>query len=346
MQVVASMPPHLAVDRIGDYARRVEDLGFDVLHVPETIHDPFVVSTIAATRTSRITIRTSMVVAFARSPMVTALAAWDLARLSGGRFELGLASQVRGNVVDRFSAPWSEPVARLRDYVASVRAIFHAFQTGEALDHQGEAYAFRRLQPYFNPGPLETPSPRVWTGGVNERMCELAGEVSDGFVCHPTSSHPRVLREVTLPALERGASRAGRAGAGPAVVTSPQPLVAASHAELARLRDARRRELAFLYSTPAYRRQLELFGLDDVGESLSAMAARSDWAGLEQALTDDVLDLVLPQGTFEDVGGELHQWYAGLCDGMVLAVPPDAEPTWRTLVERCREIPPLHHPGG
>ncbi len=227
MQIIASAPARLPLSEVGSFARRIEDLGYDVLHVPETVHDPFTVAALAVTRTTRLVVRTSMVVAFPRSPMVTAYAAWDLTELSGGRFQLGIASQVRGNIVGRFSTPWSEPVARLRDYVGSLRAIFHSFQTGADLDYTGSHYRFERLQPYFNPGPIDHPAPPIWTGGVNERMCVLAGEVSDGFVCHPTSSHPRMLDHRIRPALARGAhGRAHRTG--PALVVAPQPLLAAT----------------------------------------------------------------------------------------------------------------------
>lgn len=155
------------------------------MHVSETIHDPFTVAAFALQATTTITVRTSMVLAFPRSPMITAYAAWDLARLSGGRFQLGVASQVRGNIVGRFSTAWSEPVSRMADYIGALRAIFHAFQTGERLNYVGAHYTFDKLQPYFNPGPLEHPAPAIWTGGVNARMVAMAGEVADGLSAIP-----------------------------------------------------------------------------------------------------------------------------------------------------------------
>jgi probable F420-dependent oxidoreductase len=273
--------------------------------------------------------------------MVTAYAAWDLARFSDGRFELGLASQVRGNIVGRYSVEWSEPVARLRDYIRSVRAIFHSFQTGDPLEHNGSHYRFSRLQPYFNPGPLDVAAPPIWTGGVNRRMCALAGELSDGFVCHPTNSHPRVLRDTILPALREGRASADRSDAGPVIVAGPQPVTGPTADALAQAREERRSELAFLYSTPAYRPQLELFGLTDVGAALSETARRSDWSALPRHLTDDVLAELVPQGTYEDLPDVLEQWYGGVCHGLALAAPSQAlaDGAYRTLVERCRAIP-------
>ena len=342
MEIVGSWPSHQPLAEVAAWAQRVEALGFDVMHVPETIHDPFVVAAIALGATRTLTVRTSMVVAFPRSPMVTAYAAWDLAGYSGGRFQLGVASQVRGNIVGRFSTPWSEPVAQLGDYVDALRAIFASFETGTPLDHTGSHYRFDRLQPYFNPGP-HGHAPTIWTGGVNRRMCVLAGERADGFVCHPTNSHPRTLRERILPAVAEGAARAGRSDGGPALVVGPQPITAPTRAELAAVREARRSELAFLYSTPAYHPQLEQFGLHDLGPALTEMVRRSDWSDLAGQLSDDVVDLLVPQGDYTELPDVLADWYAGLCDGIVLAVPEDTghDAKLAELVAGCREIPAI-----
>ena len=340
MEVIASWPASSPLAGVGEWAQRAEALGFDVMHVPETIHDPFTVAALALASTESLVVRTSMVVAFPRSPMVTAYTAWDLARFSGGRFQLGLASQVRGNIVGRFSAQWSEPVARLREYVGAVRAIFASFQTGADLLFEGEHYRFDRLQPYFNPGPIDTPPPEIWTGGVGPRMCELAGEVSDGFVCHPTNSHPEVLRSSILPAIDAGRATAGRTDGGPRIIAGPQPITAATEAELETVRDTRRSELAFLYSTPAYRPQLEMFDLGALGDALSAMAQRSEWDGLEHHLTDEVIAQLVPHATYDALPDVLSEWYGGVCDGIVLTIPDDAESsTFRALVERCHAIP-------
>ncbi|MFS3128394.1 TIGR03617 family F420-dependent LLM class oxidoreductase [Nocardioides sp. Bht2] len=340
MEIVASLPGRIELAEVAAVARRVEALGFDTLHVPETIHDPFSVATLALQATSRLVVRTSMVLAFPRSPMVTAVAAWDLSRFSGGRFQLGVASQVRGNIVGRYSMPWTDPVAQLGDYIDSLRAIFTSFQTGAELNHQGSHYQFTRLQPYFNPGPLDHAAPSIWTGGVNARMTALAGARSDGFVAHPTTSHPRMLNDHTIPALERGATAAGRSDL-PRIVAGPQPVLAPDQATLAAQREARRSELAFLYSTPAYRRQLEAFGLAGLGEALSAMAQAQEWAGLADHLTDEVIATLVPQGTYAQMPELLNSWYAGLCDGLVLAAPAPGtdDDAFRALVAGCREIP-------
>ncbi len=341
MEIIASWPADMPLRDVASWAHRVEGLGFDVMHVPETIHDPFTVAALALANTERLVVRTSMVVAFPRSPMLTAYAAWDLAKFSEGRFELGIASQVRGNIVGRFSTEWSEPVARLADYVRSLRAIFDAFQTGGALDYQGAHYRFDRLQPYFNPGPLEHSPPTIWTGGVNRKMCVLAGEQSDGFVCHPTNSHPEVLRALTLPAIAEGRVASERPSPCPRVVAGPQPTMAAGRGDLEELREKKRSELAFLYSTPAYRPQLAVFGAERVGETLTEMASRGDWSGLDQCLDDELLGVLVPEGTYDEIPGILNDWYADLCHGIVLAVPADLQDdvALAGLVADCRTIP-------
>lgn len=339
MELVTSAPATMGPGEIGPWAARAERLGFDVIHISETIHDPFTVAALALQNTERVTVRTSMVLAFPRSPMITAYAAWDLAKYSGGRFQLGIASQVRGNIVGRFSAQWSEPVGRLADYIRALRAIFACFQSGAKLDYAGPHYRFERLQPYFNPGPLDHPAPQIWTGAVNARMCAMAGELADGFVCHPTNSHPVVLRSRTLPALAEGAARIGRGQ--PAVVANPHVMTATTRDAVDALREQRRSELAFLYSTPAYRRQLEDFGLAGVGAALSAMAHRSEWDDLPTVLTDEVMDQLVPQGTYDEIPEVLSRWYSGLCTGINLPVPADEadDDSFRALLGACRQIP-------
>ncbi|MGE2815381.1 TIGR03617 family F420-dependent LLM class oxidoreductase [Mycobacterium heidelbergense] len=342
MEVVASAPAQMGLGEIGPWAARMERVGFGVIHVSETTHDAFTVAAMALANTTRLTVRTSMALAFPRSPMITAYAAWDLAKYSDGRFQLGLASQVRGNIVGRFSVPWSQPALRLREYIEAVLAIFRSFQTGEPLDYAGRFYQFDRLQPYFNPGRIPCPPPQIWTGGVNKKMCLLAGELSDGFVCHPTNSHPSILATQTLPALAEGARNGRRSRTPLAVVANPQPLMAATRDELARLREPRRSELAFLYSTPAYRRQLEHFGFAEIGEALTGMARRNEWSELHKHLTDEVMDQVVPQGTYDEIPAVLERWYSGACTGLSLPVADDMpDDVLAMLVDRLKAIPTL-----
>ncbi|WP_405496318.1 TIGR03617 family F420-dependent LLM class oxidoreductase [Nocardia sp. NBC_00511] len=348
MELVTSLPADTRLSQVAARVRRIEELGFDTVHVSETVHDPFAVCALALEHSSRLTVRTSMVVAFARSPMVTACAAWDLAELSGGRFQLGVASQVRGNIVGRYSMPWSDPVAQLSDYVDSLRAIFAAFQDGTGLNHHSSHYEFTRLQPYFNPGPLAVPAPAIWTGGVNRRMCELAGATADGFVVHPTASHPVTLRGHLLPTLNDGAAQRGRSDGGPRVVVVPKVVTGHDEAAVASQREKVRSELAFLYSTPAYRGLLDALGYADAASDFTAYAQAKRWDELPRLLTDDLLDRLVPQATYADLPAVLERWFCGLCHGISLAAPenPDHDAEFRAMLTRVRAISPALQGGG
>ena len=325
MRVYAGMDPRLPLPDVGAYARRVEALGFDGLHVAETVHDSTVVSALALDATERIQVRTAVTVAFARSPMVLAAAAWGLAASYGGRFQLGLGTQVRANLEGRFSVPWTEPVSRMREYVGTLRAMFEAFRTGGPLRYEGEHYRLTRLQPYFNPGPHPHPDPPVYLGAVNARMSELAGEVADGVVTHPTSSHPRFLREVTAPAIRAGLERAGRVPEQVEIVVSPAVITGRTPDALAAAREHQRAMLAFVYSTPAYRRALELAGVGGVGERLHELARAERWPDLPALMTDEALDALVPAGTYAELPAVLGEWFGGAASGLVLHPPPDPD---------------------
>jgi probable F420-dependent oxidoreductase len=321
------MDPRLSLPDVIAHAQRVERLGYDGLHVAETVHDAMAVALLAAEHTERITVRTSVALAFTRSPTLLAYAAWDIAKLSGGRFQLGLGTQIRQNIEDRYGVPFGkDPVARLGDYVGAVRAAFGAFVSGDPPSYESEHYRVTRLQPYFNPGPDDTTAvPEIYLGGVQHRACALAGAVADGFVSHPTNSNPRYLEETCLPALAEGARSSGRNLAadgfetviGSPVITGPTPEA------VARERERQRRLLAFLYSTPAYATTLELYGWDDLGPRLRELIRGDRWDELGGVLSDEVLDTLVPSGSFDELPAVLLERFAGLGQGLVVSVPTD-----------------------
>lgn len=319
MRVYAGMSDRVGLRDVIPYAQRVEALGYDGLHVPETVHDGLAASLLALEHTSRLTVRTSVILAFPRSPMLTAYGAWDLAAFSGGRFQLGLGTQIKQNVVGRFSVPWTEPVTRMREYIESLRAIWRSFQDGEPLSYAGENYTFTRLQPFFNPGPLAAgvAPPSVWLGGVNEGMVGLAGSHADGIVTHPTNSNPRYLREICLPALNVADRPDFQIISGSQYITGPTP------ADVAANREHHRRLLAFLYSTPAYRRSLALHGWADLGERLQTITRTQQWDTLHQHVTDEVIDALVPEGTWDELPAVIEQWFGGLASGVILPLPQD-----------------------
>jgi probable F420-dependent oxidoreductase len=340
MQVVAGMDPRMPLSQVAPYARRVEGLGYDVLHVPETIHDGFAAALLALEHTTAITVRTSVALAFVRSPMLTAYTAWDLQRYSHGRFQLGLGTQIRPNIEGRFGMPWSEPVARMRDYLGAIRAAFEGFATGSLTPYEGSTYRITRLQPYFDPGPIDEAPPALWLGGVNTGMCRLAGAEASGFVTHPTSSNPRYLAAVCLPALAEGAASAGRAPGDIELVLGTPIITGRDGAAIERERERQRTMLAFLYSTPAYRTTLELYGWSEVGERLQALTRRGAWGQLASLVTDEMLDELVPQAQYAALADELRGRFGEVATGLVLPPPPDADDddAFRAVIAAVRGI--------
>jgi probable F420-dependent oxidoreductase len=178
--------------------RELEELGYDRAFSFEAKHDPFLPLAVAAEHTSSIQLGTAIAIAFARTPMTLANVGWDLQTLTGGRFVLGLGTQIRPHVEQRFSMPWSRPAERLREMVLAVRAIWSAWQDGMPLDFRGDFYTHTRMIPAFDPGPNPHGPPPVFTAGVGPRTTAVGGEVADGFLVHPVNTR-RSLQELTLP---------------------------------------------------------------------------------------------------------------------------------------------------
>ncbi|OBI62088.1 LLM class F420-dependent oxidoreductase [Mycolicibacterium fortuitum] len=322
MKVFAAMAPDMPLAQVAAYAERIERLGFDGLHIAETIHDSLAAALLAVERTERLIIRTAVTLAFVRSPMLMAYSAWDLAVLSEGRFELGLGTQVRQNIEGRFGMPWSEPRARMADYIAALDAIFEAFRTGEPVNHEGDTYRINRLQPYFNPGPKDIDPPRIWIGAVNAGMCELAGRSAYGVVTHSTNSDPQFLREVVRPALARASQSAGR-DEEPHVIASTAIATGPTDHIVSQKREHQRRMLAFLLSTPSYATALSRRGWTELAADLRVLTKQQRWDDLSSVLRDDVLDELVTIGRYDQLPALLRAKYAGLAEGVVLP-PVDA----------------------
>ncbi|CAM3068074.1 TIGR03617 family F420-dependent LLM class oxidoreductase [Prescottella defluvii] len=338
MKVYTGTDPAIDLSSVADFARRVEAAGYDGLHVSETVHDPFLLALLALQATERITVRTSVALAFVRSPLVTAYTAWDLSKLSGGRFHLGLGSQIRQNIEERYAMPWSAPAAAMREYVGVVRAAFETFRTGELVAYEGDTYRFTRMQPYFNPGPdTTTPLPPIYLGGVGQRMLRVAGECADGLVTHPTNSDPRYLADECVPALTEGAATAGRALDDFDVVAGLQVITGATDAEVAEERERRRRLFAFLYSTPAYSGALERHGFPDLQGRLAELVRHQDWDRLRDIVTDDVLGTVVPTARYDALADTVRSRLDGVARSVTLALPenPDQD---RRMAEVVAEL--------
>lgn len=322
-EIFASTPENLNLVDMGAFARRVEAMGYDGLFVSDAIHDGLLLACQALSATSKLKVGTSVLIVFPRSPMNVALAAWDLQKMSGGRFELGMGTQIKQNIEDRYSARWLPPAAGMREYVGALRAIFHAFRTGERLEYIGEHYKFTRLQPFFNPGPIDAPDVPLMLGAVGPKMLELVGKTADGIHTHPTNTSVRYLKEVILPQIAVGTAQRDPGRAKPFISASQFVATGPDDATVAAERERFRDMLAFLFSTPAYWASLELFGWQHVGEQLLALTREGRWKDMPGVFTDEVLDTFLVSGRYDQLPEQLAARFGGLVDRITLTVPTD-----------------------
>ena len=323
MKIYASMEQRMTLSQVSGHAKRAEALGYDGLNVPDALHDGLLVAHEALRATSRLRVATSVLVVFPRSPMVVAVAAWDLQASSRGRFELGLGTQVRGNIVGRYSTTWTSPVPRMREYIQSLRAIFESFQQGSPLRFVGEHYQFTKLQPFFNPGPIDDPAIPIFLGAVGPVMTALAGEIADGHMTHPTHTAPRVLRELALPALERGAKRNDRKALDLSRMAAGMVSTGKNADEIAERREKNRELLAFLYSTPAYWPALEIFGWKSIGERLHSMTGEGKWGEMSGLIDEEMLETMIPSGSYDEIADRLLERNRGLATHITFPMPDD-----------------------
>ena len=309
-------------------ARRHEQAGYAGLWSSESAHDPFLPLVLAAEHTERIELGTAIAVAFARSPMQLAYTAHDLQAYSGGRFILGLGSQIRPHIERRFAMPWSHPAPRMREFVLAMRAIWAAWNDGTKLSFRGDFYRHTLMTPFFSPPPAPGGPPRVFLAAVGEAMTEVAGEVADGLLVHPFSTE-RYLREVTLPALDRGLATSGRGRAGFQVSHLLMIATGRTEEELARAVAGTRQQIAFYGSTPAYRPVLERHGWAGLGDELNALSrsTREDkWAAMGGLIGDDVLNTFAVVAEPAGVAAEIRRRFGALIDRVSFYAPYDSDP--------------------
>ena len=319
---------------VGEYCRRAENMGFGAVWSAETRHDPFLPLAVAAATTHRVGLGTAIAIVFARSPMILAHIAWDLQKASGGRFVLGLGSQVKAHNERRFSVPWSAPAPRLREVVAALRAIWTAWQRRAPLDFRGQSYRFDLMTPFFDPGPIEHPQVPVYLAGVNPQMCRVAGEIADGLHVHSFHSE-RYLRECVHPAVQEGLNRAGRSRADFTFRASTMVVLGDSAEERKRHARAVKQQIAFYASTRTYQPVLAAHGLEDLVPRLHARSLAGDWEGMTDLISDATLDLFAVSGPFEEIGDRIRERYRGLYDRTQLypSFQPSLEdPRWPAVL--------------
>jgi len=317
-------------------ARSLEEMGYDGVWSPETGHDPFLPLAIAADVTDRIMLGTGIAVAFARNPMTLAMMSNDIQELSEGRFILGMGSQIKPHITKRYSMPWSHPAARMREMILAIRAIWKAWETGEKLDFRGEFYTHTLMTPFFNPGPNPYGNPPILLAAVGELMTEVAGEVADGLLAHGFTTE-RYLREVSLPALERGAAKAGKS-VSDLIISYPGFVITGdSDADLAAATTAVKQQIAFYGSTPAYKPVLDLHGWGDLQPELNTLSKRGEWVKMGELIGDDVVDAFAITCPLDEVPAQVLARFGDIVDRFSFYAPYRVEPEkWQSILAGFR----------
>jgi probable F420-dependent oxidoreductase len=318
--------------RASGLAQAAEALGFDGLWLAETDHDPFAALPLALTATQRLEVGTAVAIAFARSPTVLAQSAFDLAALSGGRFQLGLGTQVRAHIERRFGMAWSEPAPRLAEWIGAIRAAWASWQERAPFRYRSEHLDLSLMSPFFSPPPLVFPTPEgheripISIAGVGPGLARLAGRTADGFQVHPFHT-ARYLAEVLEPALQDGEARREPERVA-ARVERLVPVFLAPSDDPA-VREEVRGRISFYAATPSYRAVLALHGRGRTGEQLSRLAAAGRWGEMPALIDDELLGLV----------AVLAPW-DGLADALAARVTARAD-----RVMPLAPLPALHPEG-
>ncbi|MEZ5378840.1 MAG: LLM class F420-dependent oxidoreductase [Acidimicrobiales bacterium] len=310
-------------------AKEQEEAGYSGLWTAETSRDPFLPLLIAAEHTEKIEIGTSIAVAFARNPMTLANTANDLQELSGGRFILGLGSQIKPHITKRFSMEWSKPAARMREMILAMHAIWDSWENSTKLDFRGEFYTHTLMTPFFDPGPNPHGRPKIFLAGVGELMTQVAGEVADGFICHGFTTE-KYLREVTIPALDKGRAKAGKPSLADSPAEGPDSfqivgpsfvVTGSDEDQLAKAAQGTRQQIAFYGSTPAYRPVLEIHGWGGLQDELNTMSKQGQWVEMADKIDDEILNTFAVVGEPEAVAPELKARYGDVIQRISFYAP-------------------------
>jgi probable F420-dependent oxidoreductase len=324
----------------GESARTMERLGYDGIVTPEVKNDPFLPLAVAATTTERVTLGTSVAIAFPRSPMITALMSWDIQRASGGRFILGLGSQVKGHIQRRYSAFWSgHPQPQMREYVNAVKAIWNSWETGAKLDVHGEYYSHTLMTPEFNPGPVPGGPPKVMISAVGPAMARLAGEICDGVRMHGFCT-AKYVQDVVWPELRAGAERAGRDPSTLEVSGGGFIVTGATQADVEKNLEAARTRVSFYGSTRTYHGVFEAHGWTMIGPRLHEMSLKGQWEQMPGAVPDDVLEQFVVAGTYDEIVPKIKARFGGICTRIGFSIPirtPEDEERLKSMIRELQE---------
>ncbi len=302
---------------VADNARRIQDAGFSGMVFTETSQTPWMSIAAAATAAPELEFSTGIAVAFPRSPMMAAAMAWELAGNTGGRFRLGLGSQVKAHVERRYGAEFSRPGPRLRDYVLAVKACLAAFRHEERLAYHGEFYQLTLLPEAWTPPRHSHGDIKVDVSAVGPYMTRMAGEVADGIHVHPFHSAP-YLRDVLGPKVAEGADRSGRDAAEVDLIIPVFTIVGDSDEERAATKAYAKAQIAFYGSTKNYGFQFDMLGFEGTSARLNERLKAGDVTGMADLVTDDMLEHFAVTASWSELGPRLVERYRGVADRLVL----------------------------
>jgi len=301
------------LETVGAQAKELEEMGYSGIMTAETSHDPFFPLLVAAQNTGRVELVTSIAVAFARTPMIMANIGHDLNAFSKGRLVLGLGSQIRPHITKRFSMPWSNPAARMREYILAMRAIWANWHEGKPLEFTGKFYTHTLMTPMFTPTNSEFGAPKVFLAAVGPRMTEVAGEVADGMIVHAFTTE-KYLRETTMPALERGFAAAGKSRADFEISYPVFVVTGTNEEELAAAEVTTAKAIAFYGSTPAYKPVLDSIGAGELQGELNTMSKQGRWDEMGTLITPDILKDFAVVGEPGTIAAQIKDRYGDLID--------------------------------
>lgn len=283
-----------------------------------TFEGPFDVFTplVLASSVPGLDIMSNVAIALPRNPIQLAHQANDLQLLSEGRFILGLGTQVRAQIEKRYGAQFDHPVARMKDMVGALRAIFATWNDGERLDYRGEYHRHTLMTPTFVPGPNPYGPPPIYLGALGPRMTRATAEVADGLLVMPFGSK-HFLHDTTMPCVREGLAAAGRSDEDFEVV--PEIIVSVGDADDDHT--STRMLLAFYGSTPAYRPVLDAHGWGDLQSELNAMSKQGRWQEMAGLIDDDILRTIAACGTPKEVAAHIRDRVDGVSERICLYQP-------------------------
>ena len=321
-------------------ARAAEETGFDYVTCGELSHDSMLTMTLAATSTDRIGLQTSVTIAFPRSPMVLAMEAWDIQELSGGRFTLGLGSQVKGHNERRFGGTWSPPAPRMKEFIQMMHAVWDSWQDGKRPEFLGRHYTYTLMTPNFNPGPIDLPRPKVGLAMVGEGMARVSGEVADVIIPHGGIMSDRYMREVLLPNVRTGLQRAGRNWSDIESSESGYLVIGDDDSEIEQKLLGMRRALSFYGSTRTYHEVLRTHGLEELGQKLHALSLQGKWEEMRDTVTLDDLNELAQTCTYDELPQFLgeHREYASRSGFAMPRGTPAEEERFQDLLAKVQAV--------